>query len=87
MPDNNNSLSNGHLEFEAKVAELDSQMNELRKLSSVKGIDYSAEIRRLQKQQVAAHPTHHLLPPCRLGELLALRASGASLSYESSEMI
>ena len=53
MPDNNNSLSNGHLEFEAKVAELDSQMNELRKLSSVKGIDYSAEIRRLQKQQVA----------------------------------
>lgn len=27
-------------------------MNELRKLSSIKGIDYSAEIRRLQRQQV-----------------------------------
>jgi len=53
MPSNNNNLSNGgHLEFEEKVADIDSQMNELRKLSSVKGIDYSAEIRRLQRQQV-----------------------------------
>jgi acetyl-CoA carboxylase carboxyl transferase subunit alpha len=50
----NNNISNGdHLNFEEKVAELDSQMNELKKLSSVKGIDYSAEIRQLQKQQVA----------------------------------
>ena len=53
MPDKNNINSGDHLDFEGKVAELDSQMNELRKLSSVKGIDYSAEIRRLQKQQVA----------------------------------
>ena len=53
MPDNS-SLSNGeHLEFEEKVADLDRQMNELRKLSSIKGIDYSAEIRQLQRQQVA----------------------------------
>jgi len=52
MPDNK-SLSNGdHLEFEEKVAHLDSQMKELRKLSSTKGIDYSAEIRKLQRQQV-----------------------------------
>ena len=52
MPDN--SLSNSdHLEFEEKVAHLDSQMNELRKLSSSKGIDYSSEIRKLQQQQVA----------------------------------
>jgi acetyl-CoA carboxylase carboxyl transferase subunit alpha len=53
MPETNNS-NNGidHLDFEDKVAELDSQMNELRKLSSVKGIDYSTEIRRLQKEQV-----------------------------------
>jgi len=52
MPDKN-SLSNGeHLEFEEKVADLDRQMNELRKLSSIKGIDYSAEIRQLQRQQV-----------------------------------
>jgi acetyl-CoA carboxylase carboxyl transferase subunit alpha len=42
-----------HLEFEEKVADLDSQINELRRLSSVKGIDYSAEIHRLQRQQVA----------------------------------
>ena len=53
MP-NKNRLSNGeHLEFEEKVADLDRQMNELRKLSSTKGIDYSAEIRQLQRQQVA----------------------------------
>jgi len=53
MPNNKNILSNGgHLEFEEKVADLDSQMNELRRLSSIKGIDYSAEIRRLQRQQV-----------------------------------
>jgi len=52
-PDNS-SLSNGdHLEFEEKVADFDRQMNELRKLSTVKGIDYSAEIRQLQRQQVA----------------------------------
>ena len=52
MP-NNSSLSNSdHLDFEEKVAHLDSQMNELRKLSSTKGIDYSAEIRKLQRQQV-----------------------------------
>ena len=48
------SLSNGdHLEFEEKVADLDRQMNELRKLSSTKGIDFSTEIRQLQRQQVA----------------------------------
>lgn len=53
MPDNS-SLNNGdHLDFEEKVADLDRQMNELRKLSSVKGIDYSAEIRQLQRQQVS----------------------------------
>lgn len=52
MPDNNiNNVD--HLGFEEKIAEFDCQMNELRKLSSVKGIDYSAEIRGLQKQQVA----------------------------------
>jgi acetyl-CoA carboxylase carboxyl transferase subunit alpha len=53
MPNNKNTLSNvDHLDFEEKVADLDSQMAELRKLSSTKGIDYSAEIRQLQKQQV-----------------------------------
>jgi len=54
MPDNKNKITEGdHLEFEQKVADLDRQMNELRKLSSIKGIDYSAEIRSLQKEQVA----------------------------------
>ncbi len=49
----NSILSNGdHLDFETKVADLDRQMNELRRLSSVKGIDYSSEIRQLQQQQV-----------------------------------
>lgn len=50
----NNSLSNGdHLEFEEKVADLDRQKEELRRLSSVKGIDYSSEIRQIQQQQVS----------------------------------
>jgi len=54
MLDNNSRVVGGdYLEFEQKVADLDRQMNELRKLSSIKGIDYSAEIRRLQREQVA----------------------------------
>jgi acetyl-CoA carboxylase carboxyl transferase subunit alpha len=42
-----------YLDFEQKAAEIDSQMSELRKLSSAKGIDYSTEIRQLQREQVA----------------------------------
>jgi len=42
-----------YLDFEEKVTDLDRQINELRRLSSTKGIDYSTEIRQLQKQQVA----------------------------------
>ena len=54
MPNNNNKIGDGdYLDFEEKVADLDRQMNELRKLSSIKGIDYSAEIRSLQRAQVA----------------------------------
>ena len=54
MPNNYNKISDGdYLEFEEKVADLDRQMNELRKLSSTKGIDYSAEIRSLQRAQVS----------------------------------
>ena len=51
---NNGQIGDGdYLDFEEKVADFDRQINELRKLSSQKGIDYSAEIRRLQVQQVA----------------------------------
>ncbi|MBL7152479.1 MAG: acetyl-CoA carboxylase carboxyltransferase subunit alpha [Phycisphaerae bacterium] len=54
MPHTDNNLSNGdHLDFEGRVADLDSQMNELNRLSSIKGIDYSTEIRRLRQEQVA----------------------------------
>ncbi|MBC8481777.1 MAG: acetyl-CoA carboxylase carboxyltransferase subunit alpha [Planctomycetes bacterium] len=42
-----------YLPFEDKVAGIDRQIKELYHLSSLKGIDYSAEIRRLQKEQVA----------------------------------
>ena len=53
MVENNNNIAGGdYLEFEHNVAEIDRQMNELRRLSSAKGIDYSTEIRRLQKDQV-----------------------------------
>jgi acetyl-CoA carboxylase carboxyl transferase subunit alpha len=42
-----------YLDFEQKVADFDRQMDELRRLSSIKGIDYSAEVRQLQQEQVA----------------------------------
>jgi len=51
---NNSTIGDGdYLDFEQKVADLDRQINELRRLSSIKGIDYSAEIRQLQVEQVA----------------------------------
>jgi acetyl-CoA carboxylase carboxyl transferase subunit alpha len=51
---NNSTIGDGdYLEFEQKVADLDRQINELRRLSSIKGIDYSTEIRQLQVEQVA----------------------------------
>lgn len=54
MPNNKNKITDGdHLDFEGTVADLDRQTDELRKLGSMKGIDYSAEIRRLRKEQVA----------------------------------
>jgi acetyl-CoA carboxylase carboxyl transferase subunit alpha len=53
MPDNKNKISDGeYLSFEDKVADIDRQINELRKLSSVKGIDYSAEISHLQQRRI-----------------------------------
>ncbi len=55
MTAKNNKNNNGgdYLDFENKVADFDMQMEELRKLSSLKGISYSEEIRGLQKEQVA----------------------------------
>jgi len=54
MLNNKNRISEGdYLDFEDKIADLDRQINELRRLSSVKGIDYSAEISRLQQRRVA----------------------------------
>jgi len=54
MSQNSNRIGNGdYLDFEEKVADLDCQISELRRLSSIKGIDYSIEIRRLQREQVA----------------------------------
>ena len=51
MADNNNLDKSDYLDFEAKVVDLDSQVSELRKLSSAKGIDYSVEISRLKHKQ------------------------------------
>jgi acetyl-CoA carboxylase carboxyl transferase subunit alpha len=49
-----NTIGDGdYLDFEQKVADIDRQISELRRLSSIKGIDYSAEIRQLQVEQVA----------------------------------
>lgn len=41
-----------YFEWEKKVEELDRQIGELKKLSSVKGINFSAEIRELGKERV-----------------------------------
>jgi len=41
------------LDFERKVVELEQQVEELRKLSTRKGIDYSVEIRRIEKERIA----------------------------------
>jgi len=49
-PDNSNEY---YLDFEKHIADLDEQINELRKIQSVKGINYTAEIRRLQQKQIA----------------------------------
>jgi acetyl-CoA carboxylase carboxyl transferase subunit alpha len=45
--------SAAYLDFEQKAAEIVCQINELRKLGSTKGIDYSVEIQQLQQQQVS----------------------------------
>jgi acetyl-CoA carboxylase carboxyl transferase subunit alpha len=41
-----------HLDFEQKVADLERQMDELRQLSAKKGIDYSVEIRQIEKDRI-----------------------------------
>jgi len=46
-------IGSDYLPFEEPIADLDRQIAELGKLSSAKGIDYSAEIGKLQKEQVA----------------------------------
>lgn len=43
-----------YLAFEEPIAEIDRQIAELTKLGSAKGIDYSAEIRKLQQEQVGS---------------------------------
>ncbi len=48
-----NSPNGYYLDFEAKIADIDRQMDELRKLSSIKGINYSSEIVMLQRKQVS----------------------------------
>lgn len=53
MVENDDKINTaGYLQFEENIADLDRQMNELKRLSSIKGIDYSDEIRQLQEEQV-----------------------------------
>ncbi len=49
---NNNSVRTNYLDFEGGISQIDAQIAELKKLSMQKGIDYSAEIRDLQRRQV-----------------------------------
>ncbi|MBN1506156.1 MAG: acetyl-CoA carboxylase carboxyltransferase subunit alpha [Sedimentisphaerales bacterium] len=54
MATDGNRLNNGgHLDFEQKVAHLELQIEELRAISARKGIDYSVEVRRLEKERIA----------------------------------
>lgn len=43
----------GYLDFEQRVMELEQQVEELRRLGTKKGIDYSVEIRRIEKERIA----------------------------------
>jgi len=52
-PRDNGLAVGDHLDFEEKVVQLDQQIRELQRLGSVKGIDYSIEIRQLQQEQAA----------------------------------
>ena len=49
----NRSNNTGHLDFERKVADLERQGDELRKISAKSGIDYSIEIRRVEKERIS----------------------------------
>ncbi len=54
MATDGNRLNNGgYLDFEQKVAHLELQIDELRAISARKGIDYSTEIRRIEKDRIA----------------------------------
>ena len=53
MAANNKFNKADYLDFEETVAQLDQQMDELRRLGAAKGIDYSAEIRQLEQNKVA----------------------------------
>ena len=43
----------GHLDFEQRVADLERQVDELRKISAQKGINYSVEIRRIERERIS----------------------------------
>jgi len=53
MAPEGNRVGGGYLDFEQRIAELELQVEELRQLSMKKGIDYSVEIRRLEKDRIA----------------------------------
>jgi acetyl-CoA carboxylase carboxyl transferase subunit alpha len=53
MASENNRVGS-YLDFEQRVVELEQQVEELRKLSMRKGIDYSVEMRRVEKERIAA---------------------------------
>ncbi len=52
MASEGNNRAGGYLDFEQKVVELEQQVEELRKLGTRKGIDYSVEIRRIEKDRI-----------------------------------
>jgi acetyl-CoA carboxylase carboxyl transferase subunit alpha len=49
----NKTTNGGYLDFEQKVADLERQIDELRMIGAKKGIDYSSEVRQLEKDRIA----------------------------------
>lgn len=52
VPEGNRPNNGSQLDFERKVVDLERQIDELRKISAKKGIDYSAEIRRIERDRI-----------------------------------
>lgn len=100
---NNETVTNGlqYLPFEDKIAQLDRQIEELKRIAAKDGIDTSAEIRRLQREetnelkrlyanltpwQIVQVSRHPQRPCCGIISTTCSRMSGSSTATAASGM-